>query len=72
MCQAVFLCCHLHGTFFEVRYYGEKSASARKCTSTETDGHPDRMHGYDERVQSIEPRVRLGDFFKHTPNHVPG
>jgi len=47
MCQAVFLCFHLNDTLLEVRHYGERSAPARDCMFTETDGYPDRMYGYD-------------------------
>jgi len=30
------------------------------------------MHCYNYRVESIEPKIRMGGFFEHTPNHVPG
>ena len=63
---------NLHVTSFDVHHYGERSAPALNCRSTKTDGHLDRMHGYDYRVQGIESGIPLGDFFKHTPLHVSG
>ena len=69
MCQAVFLCLHFNNTLLEVRQYEERSLLALQGISIEHYGHPDRMHGSDKRVQSIESRIRLGDFFKDASYH---
>ena len=44
-------------------------STLRLDTTSEIDGHLDRMHGHHQSVQSVESRIWLGHFLEHAPDN---